>query len=1070
MQLKIPVLVTQEKSTDQTQRMTTVRRLFEHEPVFSVRGLQNALNKLSQELRPIFDAAANEASHYNLAWYAFMPEFSTEMITLRFELSNQSFECRFLIVMLEAFDKRIAFAPTVGRFWFEIDRGEDPAARALEFFTEHFRELERRNGKGSVNPMAYASGDDTFVTTISLNVPAPQIYKAPVNDLRALLAGGEKMNGEVELRRVGRNLDALYPEDLERAVGRDAECARLAEILADNRPIVIIGRSQTGKTNLVHELVYRQNLKQRAAAKRMTWLLSPQRLISGMSFVGQWENRVTAILDEARAKEHLLYFDDLVGLFQAGVSAGSDLCVAQVLKPYLDRGDVRVIAEITPEAWRVLNERDRAFASLFRIFRLDETDADATVSILLAVRRELEGRRGVRFSADAIPEVIDLERRFDREAAFPGKAAALLTRLAARFPTDEITRDFVLREFESRSGLSPAFLDDRVKLERREVAAAIAEGVIGQNAAVEAATDAIMTAKARLNDTERPISSFLFLGPTGVGKTEAAKQIAAHLFGGEDRLLRFDMNEFVGPYDAARLVGTFAQPDGLLTSAIRRQPFSVILLDEIEKAHPDVFNLLLQLLGEGRLTDAHGRTADFSNAIVILTSNLGAREARGKLGFRETNESSDRIYRTAAEKFFRPEFFNRIDRIIPFGSLSRDEVGRIARLRLQSMLKRSGFERRNCRVEIEPSAMERIIDEGYVPELGARALKRALEKNLARPVAMRLAAIQTSAPVIVRVSRIGDEFATAIEEIKPVAVSRANAHASVHANLEERIATIERFLDRVEDGVEHLRPKGEIIPGDPHQKRYFLVMEYVRRIERMLERAERLRRPRKQGRAARADERRLVRPAMTDDEWQNILGVPNLALRIRRLAADGAAYGTEGAEYFGDIDRESALLEAVFRNLETAENERCAMFFRCADAHFGKHAIPRMREIYSGVFAGELGLSVIENDPAESTGPLIIEGSFASLLAEAECGNHVFVSPGGDFTPIDVSVRKLDRKESADFDTSASTEGFEIIRIYNERRQALDFRSGLVTRDAITSREMRSFILSGLEIPAEVKD
>ena len=197
-----------------------------------------------------------------------------------------------------------------------------------------------------------------------------------------------------------------------------------------------------------------------------------------------------------------------------------------------------------------------------------------------------------------------------------------------------MTRGDVLDEFRLQSGLSLSFLDGQVRLAREKIVAALTAKIIGQQPALDAAADVIAIAKARLNDPERPLGTLLFLGPTGVGKTQCAKAIAAYLYGSADHLLRFDMNEFVEPGSAARLVGTFGQPDGLLTAAVRRRPFAVILLDEIEKADPEVFDLLLQVLGEGRLTDAHGRLADFTNTIIILTSNLGVRESQGNFDFR----------------------------------------------------------------------------------------------------------------------------------------------------------------------------------------------------------------------------------------------------------------------------------------------------------------------------------------------------------------------------------------------------------------------------------------------------
>lgn len=1068
--------------------MVVVRPLFALNPVEQGTGLQRALNRLAQTLRAQLEKAANEPRHYDLAWYTFAPDLTTKILPLRLFLSNQSFDCKYLFVLFDAFGKRLAYTPNVPEAWFELDRGEDLGRRAEDVLTEHFKNLERRHGKGSQNPAALSFGAKTFVTTVDLNFFAPQIYEKEEPDLFASLGGDRKMDGAQELRRVGRCLDWLYPDDLERATGRDREAEELGRLLErkDRRPVVVIGRSQTGKTNLLHEYVFRQagNRKGRRAGEHLVWLVSPQRLISGMSFVGQWENRLTAILKEVRDRDHLLYFDDLLGLFFAGVSASSDLNVAQVLKPYLERREIRVVGEITPETWRVLQEKDRGFSELFHVFRLPETTADETLRIMLAVRRELEFRHRLEFSIDALPTVLDLQRRYHREASFPGKAASFLKQLANKYERQTIGRAEVLREFEAKSGMQVAFLDDRAKLDRAEITRRIAEGVVGQTAAVEAAADVISVAKSRLNDPDRPLASFLFLGATGVGKTEAAKQIAAYLYGGADKLLRFDMNEFVAPYDVARLVGTFDQPEGLLTGAIRRQPFAVVLLDEVEKAHPDVFNLLLQVLGDGRLTDAHGRTADFSNAIVILTSNLGAREASVRLGFRETNESNASVYRQAAEKFFRPEFFNRLDRIIPFENLRREDVGRIARIQLQNLFARDGFARRSCRLELEPSALERIVDEGYHPELGARALKRAIERNLTQPVAARLASIRTIAPTIVKIGRDGDRFVTEVEEIKPLAAEKSVWQTRDFADVHAALDRIEDALNRLEDAIEPLRPRGEIAPGDDRQRRYFLALEYIKRIERMIERADgwNERKSKIKTQKPKTETRRLVSLREAAIDYAEFFTAANLSAKMKELAAENRAFGETAADYVQDIWRETALLEAVVENLDRPAAAKCVLVFRSADVYFGKTVIPELLVNYRNLFNQELGLNIapfaaagaIQTDYHQEF--LVLEGAFGAALARAECGNHVFVSRRGEFTPVEIGVFELSADQTlGDFPglyleslRVKRPSDFNVVRVYNERLLALDFRSGLATRENLTFRELRTFVLSGLSVPGEI--
>jgi ATP-dependent Clp protease ATP-binding subunit ClpC len=1060
-QISIPVLATEQKLPNQPSPTVFVRPLFSLSPVEQGGSLQRALNKLAQKMRENFEDLGKKSRHFDLAWQTFSPYLSSKTLNFRLFLSNQSFDCKYLFVTFEAFGKKIVYTPNVQNFWFEMERGEDLQRRAEDVLTEHFKNLERRDGKGSQNPSAFSFPSKAFVTTLDINLQLPQKFEKKEQNLFAMLGSDEKMDGGQELNRVGRCLDWLYPDDLERSIGREKELQELTKLLEakDKRPVVIIGNRQVGKTNLINEYVFKR--ANRRTKESLVWLISPQRLISGMSFVGQWENRLTAILKEAKWRNHLLYFDDLLGLFLAGVSASSDLNVGQVLKPYLERRDVRIVGEITPETWRVLKEKDRSFAEMFHVFRLEETNEDETLKILLSVRRELEHKFNCQFALDALPTALDLQRRYNREASFPGKAAQFLQQIGNKFQDAKISRDNILQEFEAKSGMRVAFLDDRSKLERNEIIEKISDGVIGQKTAVEAAADVISIAKSRLNDTSRPIASFLFLGATGVGKTEAAKQIASYLYGSEDKLLRFDMNEFVSPFDVARLVGTFDQPEGLLTSAIRRQPFSVVLLDEIEKAHSDVFNLLLQVLGDGRLTDAHGRTADFSNAIIILTSNLGSREANVKLGFREINDSNANIYRQTAEKFFRPEFFNRLDRIIPFENLSRADVERIARLQLQKVFAREGFARRNCRLELEPSAVQKIVDEGYHPELGARALKRAIERNLTQPVAARLASLKTTAPTIIKISREDDKFLTQVEEIKPVTVGETVWHFRNFSNIQGELDKIEAALNRIEDSIEHLKPSREIRPNDENQARYFLVQEYIKRIERMIERADNWKKVEGQRSKVKGQKRQLVSLRDARINFSEFLGDSNLSLRLKELAENNRAFGETAEDYVQDIWRETALLQAVTDNLQNPNNQKCVMAFRCADIYFGKTEVVDLVEKYEKVFSQELGLKALkwevnfdETDYFEMF--LMLEGSFAFDLADAESGNHIFVSKRGDFAPVEIFV-----SDSENLKTSEN-KIFNVVRLYNERGLALDFRSALMSQGVLSFRELRTFVLSGL--------
>ncbi len=771
MDLTIPVYIETAAATVPSKPPEyVVRPLFFDAPVMTSPILQAALNKLTQKVREMLVELGKVQRHGALAAWTFNPETETRRCEIRIEVAKQSARLKLLLIMMKRFDRTVAFTPSFPDVWFEVLPEQNPEERLAEAITESLKKQVKDGNSGDVEQLdRYSLKGSAWVSDIEFRINPPRVREKKKDVLFAFLGSVEQMDGESELYRVGRCLNHQYPHDLNRVHLRDLEVAELVRLLSasDRRPVLLLGNRQAGKTAILHEYVFRHvaQVGNPHRDKEAVWLLSPQRLISGMSYVGQWESRFHAIIKHAAQRELTLYFDDLLGLFQAGVTSQSTLNVAALLRTVLEQRKVRVVAEMTPEELRVLREKDRSFADQFHIIRVDELTGDDNLKVLFGLQRQLELRYGVRFSIDALPAVVDRQRRYARDVAFPGKAAVFMKRLAVKAAGDptadsetrtgravvvtdrhgsshapgQISRERVLDAFHQQSGLPRSFLDQRTTLTSNEIEERLRDRFVGQPDAVRAAVDIISIARARLNDPTRPVASMLLLGPTGVGKTEFAKSLANYLFGNSDRLLRFDMNEYVSPNAVPQLVGTFAQPEGLLTAAVRRQPFAVLLFDEIEKGHPDVFDLLLQVLGEGRLTDARGRTTDFSNTIIVLTSNLGTQRTESGLGFGGVSSQGASTAIRAAENFFRPEFFNRLDRVIPFDRLSRGDMTIIARHLMSDVLHRDGLVRRQCVLNATPRAIEWVIDQGYNPVLGARALKRAIEKELTRPIAAFLA-------------------------------------------------------------------------------------------------------------------------------------------------------------------------------------------------------------------------------------------------------------------------------------------------------------------------------------------
>jgi ATP-dependent Clp protease ATP-binding subunit ClpC len=1100
MNFRIPIYVFQHKAG------YTARPLFRGVAERTDDNLNRLLTKLTRDLVQTFELLARHQRHDELAEWAFAPTVTTHRVALDIEMRRRTAKVKYLLVAFGHMGRRLAFTPSVPELWFELRRGEALEARASEVYEEHWRTIEREaDADEEVRPEQTGLSGKAWVQHLDLSANVPAIAPPPPEFKFMFLGGGEQVDGATELRRVGRCLDWLYPDELERAVLREREVAELARLLAlgDRRPVLLCGPRMVGKTAVIHECVFRRVNERKKVHRQWnnTWLVSPQRLISGMSYVGQWENRLLAILKHSKKRDHVLYFDDLVGLFLAGQTSQSTLSAAEVLKPYLERRDVRVLGEITPEALRVLQERDRGFADLFHVIPIAPTSDTETLQILVDQQRRLEAKQGVRVDLDVLPAVVDLQRRYDRTAAFPGKAAAVLTRLAVRAgatkeellaalihggaretfelpPRPEVSRADVLADFAARSGLSLDFLDPKKRLDRDDVLEHLRAQIVGQSEAVEALADVVSVAKARLNDPERPLAAFLFLGPTGVGKTECAKAIARTLFGDTNRLLRFDLNEFNQPGSAARLVGTFAQPEGLLTSAIRRQPFAVILLDEIEKADPEVFDLLLQVLGEGRLTDSLGRTADFTSAIVIMTSNLGVREAEGNLGFVPESDRSH-AYTRAAERFFRPEFFNRLDRVVPFRKLTRDEMGGIARRLVLEVLSREGFTQRKCVLNVAPEALERVIEAGYDPALGARAMKRAVERELTQPAAARLAALDASALTVVTVSARNNALAVSVTAppwaAKVPVAERAELPVSV------RLDAAFAALERIDGALEALRPKQPVSGGafTPEHERYFAIKELADAIGDTLNDYEGRIEDKKRARfEATQPDANLRRPRFacmkirrytntrTGNGWHD----PNQPLASLASAEDMASALSElfaeteplpGDQELFDLENRLALLNLM----ATAPVDPGPVYLLVRGFPDGAPSAQAAALVqhYMSAWASDLSVEVERVEPsrdAPAAWGVLVKGFHARALAAVEVGTHLFLPKHGGPVPVRVDV--VDSWPARVPDPFAFG---PLVRVYPEGQPVADVRTGLVSPlpgRAEFAETFRAFALAAL--------
>lgn len=549
--------------------------------------------------------------------------------------------------------------------------------------------------------------------------------------------GDDDQNRKV-LPEVGNRLNAKrVPEAFE----REAAVRQLARMLAGRRAtsVLLVGEAGCGKTAVVHQLC--REAAGHGLGGRPMWQTSGSRIVAGMTGFGDWQERCRKIVDEAKDDNALIYFGNLFELLQVGQSSCSSESVGSYFRGALVRGEFLAVTECTPRQLALIEQLEPRMLDAFRQLAVEPSTAEETRSIL----KQHAGGKASRLGgirSKAIDRVLALHQRYAGYSALPGKTVRFVDRLLEERDGsgEPITAADVDRAFGAETGLPEVLIDESAALDPVGVEEWFRERLIGQDGAVALVVDAVSAIKARVTRPGKPLASFFFVGPTGVGKTELAKTLARYFYGSKERLIRLDMSEFSAPGSAGRLVAAGRlEEEGVLTAQVRDEPFSVVLLDEFEKADASVYDLFLQVLGEARLTDGAGRLGDFSNAIIILTSNLGAREFRvTRPGFFDPDEETGLVavdhFTEAVKQHFRPEFFNRIDRVVPFLPLSREAVRAVVRRELTLCDGRDGLRNRNLSLVVQAEAVERLAELGYDPRYGARPVKRAIERHLLGPL------------------------------------------------------------------------------------------------------------------------------------------------------------------------------------------------------------------------------------------------------------------------------------------------------------------------------------------------
>ncbi len=601
------------------------------------------------------------------------------------------------------------------------------------------------------------------------------------------------------LAEYGINLNDLAREGkIDGVIGRDEEIERVSEILNrrnKNNP-VLIGEAGVGKTAIVEGMalnIVNGEVPHKLADKEIIQL-DVASLVSGTGIRGQFEEKMQQLIQELEDNKNIvLFIDEIHQIVGAGSAEGSNTDAGNILKPALARGEIQLIGATTLNEYRII-EKDSALERRLQPVRVDEPTLDETLIILEGIQKQYEDYHHVKYSDEAIKAAIDLSDRYIQDRFLPDKAIDLLDEsgskknltiqirdpetiqkqideaevakdkasaredfekaafyrdqvakyeemLEQQVPNSEmptVTEKDIINIIEIKTGIPVGELKEKEQTQLRDLDKELQKVVIGQDKAIDKVARAVRRNRIGLRKTNRPIGSFLFVGPTGVGKTELAKALTYELFGNRDAYIRLDMSEFMDRHSSSKLIGSppgYVGYDeaGQLTEQVRRNPYSLILVDEVEKAHPDVLNMFLQIMEDGRLTDSQGRTVDFKNTIIIMTSNAGTGSAEANVGFAATIAGTQQSILDQLGDYFKPELLNRFDAIVEFNSLSKENLLEIVDIMLEEI--NDSVAEHDITIHVNQQAKEKLVDLGYNPAMGARPLRRVIEEQIEDKIA-----------------------------------------------------------------------------------------------------------------------------------------------------------------------------------------------------------------------------------------------------------------------------------------------------------------------------------------------
>ena len=1097
--LRFPVLV---KNIEVEGKMQYyLRPLFISHPVATHRRFEYAVHSFKREVKDYFKGfQLNRQNADKLLWFNFNPNLKYDILKIDFQLGNQFVQEHYGAAYFVLKGLCFVCLPAFNNYMFiaeKNEKGRFNIPTQVQNVVQMLLRKDKRNN-GVAEPKQYAATKGEFVTEVDLYVRIENgkfsFEQSGMDWLFSRLMGGSDFVGSVEIEKVGYNLNNLYPTGLKTAYFRDEIVERLSKTIyqTDNTPLVIIGKEGVGKHSILHEAIrgYIESTENvEAIYKEILWFIDPTRIIAGMSIVGMWQKRFESILRfvQKRRKDlrqhnkkrfninhtDKIVIDNAVALLRIGKSSQNDMTLSDVLKPYLEKRLIQTIIIATPEEWKVVQEKDRRFADLFQLVRLEEPEMEVAVKMVLRQRRLLELEHGGSIGNLAIAQLFNIHRNYFKRKALPGSVMKLLTQLAVKYKFQTIDGEEVRQEFEEYSGLHQEIFDATYTLEKGEIREWIRQRLIGQETAVECLADVIHVIKARLNNYDKPLGSFMFIGPTGVGKTEAAKILCNYLMGNEDALMRFDMNEYIDASAIQRLIGDYYNPEGQLTGKVRYRPFGVILFDEIEKAHPKVHDLLLQVLDDGRLTDSLGRTVDFTNTIIIMTSNVGARAAAARVGFQTAASDNSEIYRKSVENRFRPEFINRIDRIVIFQALKLEHILKIARLQINELLRRDGFIRRTTILNIDPKALEWVSKRGYNSQMGGRALKRQIETDLTALSADQLISTPSSNPIIFEISLENDKLKPNVipltfteeyeEEWLPILPDEKQGRR-FYGHLLRIVERLERRLAEKEEA-EGLVTQTIVIGNEGNDNldwQYYDFKNRIREVKGEIQDALlgfhsnyyvnvpvipfRLKRvagmmPRKEWHTDRA---------MIMDKMLQKDAIKQLSENYRFTNAQFDRLQTTFVNHFLDV----SLLRLFSKGFIQKKVDKVVIQFTSCIANMGAEQIKFLMERYEEMLTNGLDIACKVNKKKQQ---ISLEGHTMYPLLKGEAGIHIFYPPHQTPLPIKVDVIY----ENGDPTDSDNT--YKVIRLYNATNMLTDIRTGFTNEGNISANEFKLLLYGGLD-------